>query len=201
LDTWIDDIPAFCDALEIERPILLGQSFGGFVAAGVAARYPERPAKLILSSTSARIRQDRVLAMFERLGGTEARAAAERNFNSPSVETRDEYLRVCLPLYNPTPPNPEAMRRVIRRDDVGIHFWGDEIHRFDLTPELAAIRAPTLVIGGELDPITTAEDIRELAAAIPNSRLQMFADAGHGVFRHSEHANETLDLIRDFIDS
>jgi proline iminopeptidase len=192
LDTWIDDIPAFCEALEIERPILLGQSFGGFVAAGVAARYPELPAKLILSSTSARIRKDRVLAMFERLGGAEARAAAERNFNSPSVETRDEYLRVCVPLYNPTPPNPEAMRRVIRRDDVGIRFWSDEINRFDLTPELAAIRAPTLVIGGELDPITTAEDMRELAGAIPTARLEMFADAGHGVFRHSEHANETL---------
>jgi pimeloyl-ACP methyl ester carboxylesterase len=38
LDTWIDDIPAFCEALELERPMLLGQSFGGFVALGVAAR-------------------------------------------------------------------------------------------------------------------------------------------------------------------
>jgi proline iminopeptidase len=37
LDTWVDDIPAFCEALELHRPILLGQSFGGFVALGVAA--------------------------------------------------------------------------------------------------------------------------------------------------------------------
>jgi pimeloyl-ACP methyl ester carboxylesterase len=197
LDTWIDDIPAFCEALELERPILLGQSFGGFVALGVAARYPGLPAKLIVSSSAGRIRMDRVLAMFERLGGTKARAAAERNFANPSVETREEYLRVCVPLYNPTPPDPEVMQRVIRYDDVGIHFWSDEIHNFDLRSELAAIRVPTLLVGGELDPITTAEDMRELAAAIPEAKLKMFSDAGHGAFR--EHPEETLGLIRDFI--
>src|SRR5436190_8081478 len=67
LDTWIADIPEFCAALGIERPILLGGSFGGFVALGVAGRYPELPSKLVLGSTAARIRKDRALAMFERL--------------------------------------------------------------------------------------------------------------------------------------
>lgn len=197
LDTWIDDIPAFCEALEVERPMLLGQSFGGFVALGVAARYPQLPAKVIVSSSAARVRMDRVLAMFERLGGAEARAAAERNFTSPSVETREEYLRVCVPLYNPSRPDPNVLSRAVRHDDIGIHFWRDEIHRFDLGPELGAIRAPTLVLGGELDPITTAEDVRELAGAIPDARLYVFTDAGHGVFR--EHPAETLALIRDFV--
>ena len=197
LDTWIDDIHAFCEALELERPILLGQSFGGFVALGVAARFQQLPAKLIVLSSAARIRIDRALTMFERLGGPEARAAAERNFTSPSVETRAEYLRVCVPVYNPTPPDPNVLPRVVRYDDVGIHFWSDEIHRFDLEPELAAIRAPTLILGGELDPITTAEDVRELAAAVPRARLEMFADTGHGVFR--DRSAEALALIRDFI--
>jgi proline iminopeptidase len=45
LDTWIDDIPAFCEALGIERPILLGASFGGFAALGVAGRYTDLPAQ------------------------------------------------------------------------------------------------------------------------------------------------------------
>src|SRR4029078_11915266 len=56
LDTWIADVPAFCQALGIEGPILLGASFGGFVALGVAGRYPQLPSKLILVSTAARIR-------------------------------------------------------------------------------------------------------------------------------------------------
>jgi pimeloyl-ACP methyl ester carboxylesterase len=41
LDQWADDIRAFCDALEIERPILMGQSFGGWVAMTYATRYPD----------------------------------------------------------------------------------------------------------------------------------------------------------------
>src|SRR5260221_14767294 len=49
---------AFCAALDIERPILLGQSFGSFVALGVAARYPELAGKVILASGSGRIPSD-----------------------------------------------------------------------------------------------------------------------------------------------
>jgi pimeloyl-ACP methyl ester carboxylesterase len=49
LDRWVPDIPAFCEALELERPVILGQSFGGVVALAVAARYPELPSKLIVS--------------------------------------------------------------------------------------------------------------------------------------------------------
>ena len=85
LDTWIADVAEFCKVLEIEAPILLGQSFGGIVALGVAIRYPELPAKLILSSSTARFREDRALAMLERLGGEEARLVAERYFGDPSL--------------------------------------------------------------------------------------------------------------------
>jgi proline iminopeptidase len=117
LDTWINDVPAFCEALELERPILIGQSFGGFVALGVAARHPQLPAKLIVSSSAARIRMDRSLAMFERLGGAEARAAAERNFTSPGVETRAEYSARLRTALQSEPARPErlAPRRQARR--------------------------------------------------------------------------------------
>src|SRR5438874_1542136 len=80
LDTWIDDVAAFCDVLGIERPIILGQSFGGMVALGVAIRYPELPARLVVSSSPARFRVERALAMFEELGGEKARAVAARFF-------------------------------------------------------------------------------------------------------------------------
>jgi len=40
-------------------------------------------------------------------------------------------------------------------------------------------------------------DARELAAAIPGSRLEVFADAGHGVFR--DKPAEATQMIRRFI--
>ena len=54
LNHWADDVKAFCEALEINRPNVMGHSFGGFVAMAYAMRHPGHPAKLILSSTAAR---------------------------------------------------------------------------------------------------------------------------------------------------
>jgi proline iminopeptidase len=198
LDTWIEDIPSFCQALGIERPILLGRSFGGFVALGVAGRYPELPAKLILLSTAVRIRPDRALAMFERLGGAEAREAAQRNFEHPDLETRKAYQRICLPLYNPGKPDPETFARVLQRHEVGIHFWRDELTRFDLSAEARRVRCPTLILGGELDPITTVADLEDLSSAIEGSRLEILPDTGHGLLNK---ADEALAIVRNFITS
>src|SRR5579871_1728721 len=41
LAQWGDDIHAFCQALGIEKPVVLGQSFGGMVAMSYGARHPE----------------------------------------------------------------------------------------------------------------------------------------------------------------
>src|SRR2546428_3877821 len=112
LARWVPDIPDLCDALELEHPIILGQSFGGVVALAVAARYPDLPSKLIVSSSLAKFRPDRAFPMFERLGGPEVRAVAERHFSELSDESAAEFVRVALPGYNPTPWNPDVIARV-----------------------------------------------------------------------------------------
>src|SRR3982074_3656742 len=53
LAQWGDDVRAFCDALGIANPIVLGVSFGGMVALAYATRHPAHPSKLILISTAA----------------------------------------------------------------------------------------------------------------------------------------------------
>src|SRR3954465_1610838 len=77
LAQWGDDVKGLCDALGIEKPIVYGGSFGGFVAQSYVTRHPEHPGKLILVSTSARMDYHAVFAAFERIGGKEARALAE----------------------------------------------------------------------------------------------------------------------------
>jgi pimeloyl-ACP methyl ester carboxylesterase len=197
LDTWIEDVPRFCEVLGIERPILLGQSFGGIVALGVAIRHPDLPAKLIVSSSIARFRLDRALSMFERLGGQEARAVAETYFTDPNPEHFDAFMATCLPLYNPTPLDPDVLARVRLRPEVGFHFFRGEGFTYDWFGALDRIQCPTLILAGELDPITTVADHEEMATGIPGSQLRVFADAGHGVFR--DKPNEALAVIADFI--
>jgi proline iminopeptidase len=199
LGRWGDDIRAFCEALEIERPIVLGQSFGGMVAMAYATRHPGHPAKLILSSTSARMRLDRVLDVFERLGGEEARNAAEAYWSDPGQETLPDYARICFPLYSRTPQDSDAARRTVWNFEVMFEFGGGEDRTMNFLPALLQVRCPTLVLVGEDDPITPVGDAEDMAAALPAGlvELQRFPGCGHGVFRDSPAAG--LDAIRQFI--
>ncbi|HEY0135293.1 MAG TPA: alpha/beta hydrolase, partial [Nannocystis sp.] len=183
LDTWADDVRAVCDALEVVRPVVLGFSFGGIVAQAYATRYPDHPGKLILASTPARLRLDRMLPMFETLGGPRAADVARRFFTDPAA-TFPEYVEVCLPLYNQSPPDADALARAVLHLDVGSHFVGGEMQTYDLRAALAGVRCPTLVLSGDLDPFATREDIRELIAALPPALVEarQIAQAGHDVF-------------------
>jgi proline-specific peptidase len=199
LDQWADDLRALCDVLGIEQPIVFGNSFGGFVALNYALRHPEHPAKLVLASTTARIHLDRALAMFDRLGGPDVRAVAERFFSEPTADNLEEYLRVCSPYYTQRPRSPEIRERVTQRPEVGEHFFRGELLRFDFTERLREIRCPVLQLAGELDPIVAIQDAEELAAALPPERLRFerFADAGH--LLAVEHPEAVLAFIREFV--
>lgn len=87
--------------------------------------------------------------------------------------------------------------RVRFRPEVNFHFFGGELKTFDWFDDLNRIRCPTLILAGEVDPIATVLDHEELAAAIAGSRLEVFSDAGHGVFR--DKPDQALAIIRDFI--
>lgn len=199
LDQWADDLHALCETLGIERPIVFGTSFGGFVALNYAARHPEHPLKLIVSSTTSKIHLDRSLAMFERLGGPEVRTVAERFFCEPTKENRDEYQRVCLPHYVQRPLPPELIARVTRRDEVSEHFFRGELLTFDLAPRLDRIRCPVLHLAGELDPIVTIEDSEDLAAALPAPHTKTVRVPGAGHLLAIEQPDAVLALVRDFV--
>src|SRR6478736_9281281 len=61
-DVWADDVVRVCDALGIESPVVLGNSFGGFVAMHYAARHPDHPSRLVLASTQARRHRENTAA-------------------------------------------------------------------------------------------------------------------------------------------
>jgi pimeloyl-ACP methyl ester carboxylesterase len=51
--------------------------------------------------------------------------------------------------------------------------------RPDSTPTLAEIRVPTLIVVGEHDAISTAEEMQGIAAAIPGAEAVVIPNAGH----------------------
>jgi len=207
LAQWADDVPAFCEALGIARPIVYGASFGGTVALAYATRHPAHPAKLILVSTEAAgdTHLDRRVALFERFGGPEVGALARRRFleghGHADVASVEAWLRLAFPLYTRTPRDPDVARRAVRRPEVTQWFTrpGGEGHTFNLFPALSRVQCPTLVLGGEDDPMTPIECQADIAAALPPHlvRFERFPGCGHAVL--PDAPERALKVIQDFI--
>jgi proline iminopeptidase len=205
LAQWADDVRAFCEVLGIAHPIVLGVSFGGMVALAYATRHPSHPAKLILVSTEAAggSHRERRVALFERFGGPEVGALARRRFleGHTDAATLEAWVRLAFPHYTRTPRHPDVVARAIRNPAVTRWFTRPEGegNTFDLFPALSRVQCPTLVMGGDDDPMTPIECQMDIAAALPAPlvRFERFAACGHGVL--PDAPERAMTVIRDFI--
>src|SRR5262249_13956926 len=146
----------------------------------------------------AKWRLGRVLEAFERIGGKEAREVARRFWETPSDETMAEYARVCAPLYSHN-PDPNSLARIVMNREVMYDFIARQQTRFDLLEDLKRIKCPTLVLGGEDDPVTPIADSEDIAAALPSElvRFERFAGCGHGIVLDAPEL--FLEVVRDFL--
>jgi proline iminopeptidase len=207
LAQWGDDVRAFCDALGIANPIVLGVSFGGMVATAYATRHPAHPSKLVLISTEAAggTHRDRRVALFERFGGPTVGALARRRFfevgGHADQASVDAWRRLAFPLYTRTPRDPNMASRAVSRPEVLQWFTkpGGESHTFNFLQALSRVQCPTLVLGGEDDPMTPIECQADIAAALPAHlvRFERFPNCGHAVV--PDAGERAIATIRDFI--
>jgi proline iminopeptidase len=204
LAQWANDLRAICGALEIDRPIVFGESFGGFVAMKYATQYPAELSKLILSSTRAGP-QD-VAEMIDigiRLGGSsfESLAAAFLQHRDPKLWQM--ITRAIRKLSSRGEQDSFIGRRGIWNQDVFDWFnrEGAEGDSWDLRADLERIVCPTLILCGADDPITPAAASREIVSALSPEivRFELFSDCGHIVER--DKAPEFLAIMREFISS
>jgi pimeloyl-ACP methyl ester carboxylesterase len=207
LAQWGDDVRTFCDTVGIANPIVLGASFGGMVALAYATRHPGHASKLVLISTAASggSYRERRVALFERFGGPEVGALARRRFlevqGHPDQASLDAWARLAIPLYTRIPRDPDMARRAVNRSEVLQWFTrpGGESHSFNMFADLDRIQCPTLVLGGEDDPIHPIESQADIAAALPSHLVQFerFANCRHAVV--TDAPERTMAVIRDFI--
>ena len=204
LRTWAGDLRRLCDALGLDRPVVLGSSFGGFVVLAYAALFPEHPGGIILANTTGgRIDEECSIETFRRIGGDEAAAVARRDFAELTEETAAEFNRVCYPLFSSKPGFAEESRqrlaRSIHTTDVNLHYYRHEVPRFDPWSVLTAIRCPALVLAGEDDPVCPLPVVQELASRLPaaTTRLVRLPGARHAIFR--DRPDLTFPAVRDFV--
>lgn len=201
LNQWADDVRAFCDALGIVRPVVLGQSFGGHVAQAYAARHPDHPSKVIISSICAKWDFDLCVQRFGERGGPAAAEAAYNMWGRMSDQDIETYMTLCYPLYRARPLLASEAPPVIRKFEVMRHYLQPhaEFQRTDLSPELAKVTCPALVLAGTLDPVIPWETTRLLADALVNAPVTyvQMDDCGHGIWR--DEPERAREVIRAFI--
>lgn len=143
------------DHLSVARAAVVGHSLGGVLAQQVGADHPERVWALVLVATSSQCNAAAKAHWEERARIAERQgvAAAHRGPEGARAEV-----------------SPAVYARYARL--IG------GLHEAPLTPRLAAVRAPTLVVAGDQDPIGMGGPVI-LQRTIPGARLAAAAGAGH----------------------
>lgn len=201
---WADDVAAFCRALNITRPVLVGTSSGALVAVHCAAGHRELVGGLILDSPlGVPTSLTETLEVFQRLGGPLARDAAHRYLTGDtSGQARAAWNQHALPLYGDAAAHADMEQRRARarlNEDVLSHFRSGACGPADATGYLPAITCPTLILAGEHDPVVPAAAAQRFAASLPHApvTLKIMPGIGHGTFRQA--TERAFTHVRHFI--
>jgi proline iminopeptidase len=207
--TW-ENLTADADALRerlgFERWAVLGHSFGGHVALEYALRYPDRLSHLVLLDTAGDSRWSQTAAdrLAERGYPPEKVDLVRRWFNGEFAPK--EYLRILLRIggaysHHPILGTARALMcggwRTKMRPEALIFAGRHLVKGWTVMDRLGEISVPTLVMAGREDFVFPPECQRELAAGIPDARLQLIERAGHNP--HDEKPAEVMRAIREFI--
>ena len=191
----------------IPRATVVGQSFGGGVAMQFCYQNPEWCERLVLVDSGGLGREVSWLLRFMTLPGAEylmpiifppfvraggdelSRLLYSRGIRMPRI---GEMWRSYASLTDGA--NRQSFIRTIRSV---IDPGGQTVSAMDrlyLTQQV-----PTLIVWGEHDSIIPVSHAHDAHAAMPNSRLEIVAGAGH--FPHVEAPRDFLRVLRDFMET
>ncbi len=208
LGIMADDIVALCKTLGIDHPIVLGQSFGGFLALSIASRHPDFASGIVLFDTSPAWTGGYDLDALEQLVGgeygKELREIAYRESTGVATEAElKRFEREIMPLYWRQPVDPAVISEMFENPllnmDIATYMMGTLSKEYDLRPHLSEIKIPALVLQGRYDWVTPMSGAQEMEQGIPNTRLHIFEHSSHMVFM--EEPDELVSVLKEWITS
>jgi pimeloyl-ACP methyl ester carboxylesterase len=171
---FADCLAAFIGALGLERPHVLGLSFGGALALELYRWHPAIPRSLILASAYAGW-----------AGSLPAEAVEQRTqhvlqaLDLPAEQWAREWSPSMLSPSAPTEVVDEVVASLSTFRPAGQRVMVRTVRDLDLRDVLPGIAVPTLLLYGDRDvrsPVSVGE---ELHARIPSSRLVVLPGVGH----------------------
>lgn len=200
---FVDDLEALRQQLDLGKIVVLGGSYGGFLALEYALAYPQHLHAVILRDTAANNRfqdvsKERALASDFPMD----EATLDRLF-SGQVRSNDDFrdsFAMIQPLYNVKYDPAEGAQRLAEIPfRYETHNWAFSRNQptYDVTARLPEIEVPVLVTVGRHDWITPLEASQELAAGLPNHEFVVFEHSGHSP--HIEEQELYLATVRAFL--
>lgn len=173
LDDFVADLRGLVQELGLERPSLVGHSFGGSIVLAYAARFPHEVAALAVLGGPVALPEQARQGLRDRADTVEAQgmlpvaeAVATNGMASAFREARpDELARYAELLATSDPAAYAATCRAI----AGL----------DLRGELQAIEAPVLLLAGDLDGVAPPAAQAETEAALGDAVRIMVPETGH----------------------
>ncbi len=188
------DALALMDHCGIARAHVVGRSMGGAVAQHMALLAAERVASLVLCASFARLDPlgRRVLANM--------REALEWRGSWADHARHSVQNFVSAEFFNHQPDRVATIERLIggeTRLPACYSRQNEACQQHDTLADLPRIGQPTLVMGGDSDPICSMTATRALSDGLPNVRLEIFAGASH--FFLMEQPDKFNRLLRDWL--
>ena len=197
-DLWdlVEDCRAVMDGLEMERPVVVGMSMGGFMALRLALEYPDRVAGLVLVDAIADPHpdEDRELyrGMVEEIRADEAvpenmaRTVTHFLFGETTREHRPALVERWVDRWQ-TYPGEAVYHEVLS--------WLD---RDGIAGELAGLEVPALAIHGEEDESLDVVQTESMVDAL-DADLEVIPEAGHSA--NLERPEPVNEAIREFVET
>jgi 3-oxoadipate enol-lactonase len=157
------DVIALLDHLGIDKAAFCGISMGGLTGQWLGIHAPQRLTKLVLANTAARI--GKVEGWTARVAEVRSSGMAPIADGAPARWFTEAFAA----------REPDTVARMVStlgaQDAEGYAACCDALAHADLRDRVAQIAAPTLVIAGEYDPVTTVADGEWLRDRIPGARM------------------------------
>jgi len=175
-----------CEVLKIDRPALIGASFGGWIAAEWAVRYSSTLNGLVLIDALGLRVPDAPAADILSLDPVASRQAI---FANPSSS-------LALEVISDTPKPEELVNVLLARQTLARFAW-----QFPDNPRLQRylyrVQTPTLIVWGELDRVVPVAHGKAYREGIVKAELAVVPNSGH--LPHVEAAGDCAKIILDFL--
>jgi pimeloyl-ACP methyl ester carboxylesterase len=179
-----DDVAAFCRAVGIERPVVVGHSLGGMIAVELSAQYPSLPSALVLVDPGPIDPLPETVEFFhgfaERLEGPDGEEV-RRAYVHDMGALDGELVRWIVDLM--CVPRQPVAAAVIR----GVSEWSGR-------DSLARCELPVLLLRAEIGPDS---DVLRLCELKPDLEVGITVGAGH--FHQIEVPQQVNAMIERFL--